>query len=491
MPLSLWLLRVSAACFAVWSAAQFFSLVPDRVFYPGEIEWMEGGIQTHVVRVAEGLPLYQKPSLEFTPYIYTPFYYFLCAAIGKIFGYGLPVLRMVSLLSFIGSLSVILLWTLKRTRTVLPGLIGAGLFASTFRLGGAWFDIARGDSLLVFLLLLSGFLLLEFKGQKSALASALICVLAFLTKQSALLPLVALVTASLLSAEKRDRLFAAGTAFGFAVAWLSLHLTTGGWFTYYVFQMPAAHTLLEEWKLWFFQQDLLGVMAIASFAVVLEMAASTEDRKPWRSSLTFVAFSLGVVGMTWSSRIHLGMYDNVLMPTHALMGLCVALSLGRYKQMSRYGALQTALLLGSLGMLWNLEYPLEAQRPTEGHLSAQKAFVARLKALPRGTWVPYHSASARAAGLEPRAHWAALADVNGGGGPVRKKFAKEVEAWFKKHSAPAIVWSINEPSTAWFYEPMTRYYRRSGRIQGPFPLTGWGQTPREIWVPKTGAEQNR
>lgn len=489
--LLLWSLRVGAAVFAVIALSDFFSLAPDRVFYPGELEWMEGGIQSHVVRVAEGLPLYAAPSIEFTAYIYTPFYYFVCALVGKIFGYGLPVLRLVSLVSFVGTLVVIVLWTFKKTRTVLPGIIGAGLYGATFRLGGAWFDIARGDSLLVFLLLLGAFLVLEGKSKGSAVAGAIVLVLAFLTKQSAVVPVAGLITSSWLSGEKRDRLFSGFALFGFLLSWLGLHLSTDGWFTYYVFEMPSMHGVFPEWKLWYFQRDLLGVLAISSFVLTAEAVASTEDKKRWVTSLGFLAFTVGIGGMTWSSRIHIGMYDNVLMPLHALLGLGVALLLGRSLTRARSTALQAAVVLGALGTLWNLEYPVEAQRPTAGHVEAHKAFVARLKTLPQGTWVPYHSSAARSAGHAPRAHWMAITDADRGSRQVADKLHKDAEAWLKAHTAPAIVWSINDPSTAWFYEPMTRYYRRAGRISGAPPLTGWGQVPREIWVPRTAADRER
>src|SRR5690606_13011645 len=142
---------------------------PARLSYKGELEWMEGGILGHVLRVTKGQSLYVEPTVEFTPYIYTPFYYWLCAGLGQIFGLSVSLLRAVSLFSFFGSAALIILFVRRTYGSYLPGVIGAGLFAATFRLGGAWFDIARGDSLVVMLLLLTATLLFCWKSRGTAI----------------------------------------------------------------------------------------------------------------------------------------------------------------------------------------------------------------------------------------------------------------------------------------------------------------------------------
>ena len=68
------------------------TIVPEqirlRARYPFELEWMEGGVLDHVRVVLSGQPLYRAPSVEFTPFIYTPFYYAVCAALARVFGVG-------------------------------------------------------------------------------------------------------------------------------------------------------------------------------------------------------------------------------------------------------------------------------------------------------------------------------------------------------------------------------------------------------------------
>ena len=136
-------LRIGLALLAATYLALFLGVALGRLGYPYELEWMEGGMHEHVRRILAGEPIYARPSLEFTAYIYPPFYY-LASAIGtKLIGAGLPALRMVSLLSALGIFGVIFLIVKRETRSIFPGLVSAGLFAACFRAGGAW----RGPAL--------------------------------------------------------------------------------------------------------------------------------------------------------------------------------------------------------------------------------------------------------------------------------------------------------------------------------------------------------
>jgi hypothetical protein len=394
---------------------------------------------------------------------------------------------VVSLLSFVASCGLIVFFVWRKTKTYLPGIIGAGIFAATFRLGGAWFDIARGDSLLVALLLLSATLLFCFDSRRSAIAAGVVLALSFLTKQSAAIPLAGLVGWAVLTRERRLVWFA-GVASGLvATSWLVLHLTSDGWFTYYVFSLPSHHPLLEDWKLLFWKDDVLGVLAIASFLLAFETYVQIEPtKKDFIRSLGFPLFVLGVTGQVWSSRFHLGMYDNVLMPLHAVLGLGVALALARLQTQARTSrAIEMVSLLALLATFWKLEYPVEQQLPGESRVKQYATLSERLEQLPEQTWIAFHSTPAIQLGKPPRAHWMALVDVQRGGGPEAELLQKSARKWLREKKTPAIVWSIRDPSDEWFRKEMQVFYRRSGRLHGPAPLTGWTQRPTEIWVPRS------
>jgi 4-amino-4-deoxy-L-arabinose transferase-like glycosyltransferase len=133
-----------------------------RIWYPFELEWMEGAMVDHVMRILKGELLYVEPSLEFIPCIYSPLYFYLAAIVSKVIGLGFLSLRLTSVLASIGTLIVLFRLVYKETSNVLAALLTSGLFATTYKISGAWFDIGRVDSLF-FLFLVCAIFLVRFK----------------------------------------------------------------------------------------------------------------------------------------------------------------------------------------------------------------------------------------------------------------------------------------------------------------------------------------
>ena len=80
---------------SVWVIITLGGYVAPRLVYPFDIEWMEGGMLVHALRLEQGLPLYPAPSAEFIPYIYPPLYPFLISLLGEpsyLVGRGLSIL---------------------------------------------------------------------------------------------------------------------------------------------------------------------------------------------------------------------------------------------------------------------------------------------------------------------------------------------------------------------------------------------------------------
>ena len=133
--------------FSAFFLIQLLWVTAGRVGYPFEIEWMEGGMLTHAIRLAEGQAIYAQPSTEFVPFFYTPGYPALLAAFGQIFGgVDFALARAVSLAA-----TLITMWLLfqvvRRETDVRFGFIAVGLYAALFRTNGAFYDLARPDAL--------------------------------------------------------------------------------------------------------------------------------------------------------------------------------------------------------------------------------------------------------------------------------------------------------------------------------------------------------
>src|SRR5262245_24466592 len=78
-----------------------------RMRFPFELEWMEGASIAHIDRLAHGLPLYVKPSLDFTPFIYPPLYFVVASWVAKLAGVGFVALRLVSFGASLGCFALL------------------------------------------------------------------------------------------------------------------------------------------------------------------------------------------------------------------------------------------------------------------------------------------------------------------------------------------------------------------------------------------------
>ena len=75
--------------------------------------------------------------------------------VSKLTGPGFVPLRLVSLVSSLGTAWIVHLFVRRETGRVVLGAIAAGIFLATWRTSGLYFDVARLDSLFTFLLLAS------------------------------------------------------------------------------------------------------------------------------------------------------------------------------------------------------------------------------------------------------------------------------------------------------------------------------------------------
>ena len=67
---------------ALYQITLLANAIAHRVAYPYDLEWMEGGMLHHALRIQQGQGIYNPPSIDFIPYLYTPLYPALLAMFG-------------------------------------------------------------------------------------------------------------------------------------------------------------------------------------------------------------------------------------------------------------------------------------------------------------------------------------------------------------------------------------------------------------------------
>ena len=392
--------------------ALFVTIAALRMGYPYELEWMEGGMLTHVDRVLAGEPLYVAPSLDFVPFIYTPLYFWVAAGAAALLGDGFFPLRLVSFLSTLGCFGLLFRFAWRETDSREAGLLAAGLFAATFQVSGLWLDLARVDSLFLFLLLGGAYAARYARGAAGLVIGGSVLGLAFLTKQSTLLAALPVLIWTVWMHRGLARgagLAAFAVVAGGGTLWLET--LSGGWFTYYVFTLPGHHALLPSVLVSFWSEDLLRPMGWAAFASVVFLASAPRDQR-----LFYLCLWAGLIGASYVSRLHSGGYVNVLIPAYAALALGFALSVGGMERWAlAQGAHVAALLWLGVGLqfaalLYNPNVPL----PRPGDWEAGDRALATIAGVSGTVWLPSQGYLAERAGKRPLAHAMGLVDVHRG-----------------------------------------------------------------------------
>jgi len=460
------LLACAGLLAAIGNILLWSTLACIRLTFPYALEWTENGMLAQVRWIAQGHAPYGPPSLRYMPTGKTPLYIYLSAASMALVGDGFLGPRLVSILAALGGQFLLAATVARETKHWLPGVIAAGLFAASYRFTGAWMDLAKTDSLFL-LLLLAAFLvgrLADDAGQAQGtnqesgaavwgqVASGLLYVAAYYTKQLAL-P-VALVLASVSLVVSRGRAWvrwATAAGVGLILFWV-LDTNTDGWFSFYTVETSMHHERASD--IWLFWQALLHQTwpaliagALYPFGVLfcahssgtpdgpgelgehrhrsawraLSVAIRTVTARQWSSLLLHLALGVGLVGASWVIFFKVWTYDNGFMPACLGLSLLSGMGLGGVLGSERAPGKASVALAVTIGVLVLVQfallvYPPLEQLPTRADREAGDALVARLSALDGKVWAFQHTYLGTLAGKGDYVHSAMLGDVIG---PIR------------------------------------------------------------------------
>jgi len=495
------ILRVWAVALAATALIGLLWVFLRRIAWPYDLEWMEGGMLTHALRIADGQPLYAPPSVDFIPYLYTPFYPALLAVLGKVVGIGYGLGRAVSVLSYLGA-SVLGYVFVRRAGGSRPiAFIAVSIPAAAYVSTGAFYDLVRPDSLFLFLTTLA--LLLGWwrrdRPWAGAVAAALL-VIAFFTKQTAS-PFIITLGAVLLVTQWRTALVYAGTlaVLGLPLLWILNH-NSQGWFWTYVFKLHQQHDfypgrafvgspvrlilllgpgmLLIPWalvrrrspSLWF-----ATVMGAAGAGVAcVGFGTQWAFTNAFMPGVFFLSLNLGVAA---SRLIELG--EDLPRLRTSVVYLCLALTV----------LLAPGFLLPRLGPKLPREWAMDAQTPTGydprrylptvADRARGDALIAQLRAAPGDVLIPFHPFYAHLAGKRTYLHRMGVLDVGRAGLGVPKGLAEAFAA--QRFSLVVMDYKIDGN---WNYWPgLLAQYQRTKPIDGPPVYSGSDTAPRYVLVP--------
>ena len=477
---------VSAGAIAI--IVELFVVFAQRLVYPFELEWMEGGTVSHIQVLLAGERLYREPSLAFTPYLYPPVYSYLSAFVARIVGVSLFAPRFVSVCSTIGSM--VLAARLVRGEGGRPVAVLATLsfIAISFGRCGWFMDLARVDSLFVVVILLATYLLRHGKAPWTAVAAGLVFALSFFTKQTGLI-LSGLVIFGSFFADRRRALIAGITfAVVSGVAFLIIDRATDGWFRYYAFTVPKSHPLrLLEWWPYFKAASweplpLVFVLALTGF-----VTGPFEKHRVW----TFAALVGGSFLGGYTSLMKQDGFINGIMPFLVTMAIVAGLGVEAILRAAAEKRRWRELGLGVVILQWFMAYASpKDQIPRKRDRVAGEQMLARLRERP-GPVLAFNSNyyATMAGHPEITAHTMALMDVIHMNDAARnEKLVTEMRTAIASGKYPTIV---TDDTLRWLPPEVMAAIQQSYRETQPPPFdaanttftrTGVVTRPKTIWT---------
>jgi hypothetical protein len=452
--------RGAVGCAIVVLVVTFFGLflwaAVRRMGYPFEVEWIESGILVSVLRIAHGQGLYVKPTLEFVPFLYAPVYLYVVAGVTKLAGghgalAGYGAMRLVSTLGTLGSCAAIYALVRTETQRRMAALAAAGLYVACYSVVLGFFDIGRLDSLFVMLLLLA--LLAQRRGHP--VVAALLWVVVFQTKQT-VLPLAVVILAA--EWQRPRRMVAALATFAVAAAGsvLWLNHATGGWYSFYLFDLVSGLPIVPRQVALFVPVSLVEPMAVA-WALIVAAAVTTRVKLGGATAMFYGFVSVALIGGIWFVEAHRGASVNAMMPAYAWVAVLFGVAMARLLDEAETNAaprLALAVLLAVAVQLVALIYNPGRYVPPQDAVARTQRFIGQVRALPGDVYVLNHSYDAVLAGKQPHAEGEALGavlDANPKG--LGTQLRGELDAAMAQHKYSAVVVdSLETQGTGWGFE---------------------------------------
>ena len=459
-------------------------VVAVRVGYPFDIEWLEGGVLLHALRLHQGLPIYGPPSAAFIPFNYTPLEPWVVAAISRVLfvPIGYPLGRAVSIAASIGVCWAIFHATRREGGERWEAFCAMGVLAAGYASTGAWLDLVRVDSLYL-ALAAGGFVVLRSRGERPSgvVLGATLLALSFFAKQAASVFLAAGALALCFVRWRLVPLYlaVAGGLVGGGYAYLQWR--SAGWFRRWVFEVPAGHAIEEQvlygraWER--MRHDHWPILVLVAGAILIAARARPWRRDDWRGLAFWLTFgAAAVLSAALGAAIRLA-YINAYLPALLAAAILAGAAAAVWRRTGRFGW-QVAVPCLLLVQFARSAYDPRPLFPGDNRARAAR-LIARLRDTPGEVLIPAHPFAAAQAGKSPSFHAMALVAARHGG----MGSPADLVAAVADQRYAAIVLHRPLPRDLELYRSykLAEFLPEESR---PRSLTGFDTEPRYLLVPK-------
>jgi hypothetical protein len=402
--------------------------------------------------------------------------------------------RTVSVVSFAGALALLVAGALReaprarllRLLAALVGVAGAGAVAAGFEFSGAFYDLARADSLLLLLEALALAAAFWGRGWPSAAAAGLCMALAFLTKQTGPVVGIGIGVGLLVASWRRALVYGAVSGVLMALGLLYLVKSSGGWFWTYIFKLHQSHPFRYDTlrytpvAMWDHAWPALVALLLATAGLALAGRLRRQDAILWATALAGIA--AGILGFAtmwaWPNAFIPGVY----FPLFAAAVLAARLVVHAAESERRGAAALAAVCALALGVQSaKVGRPLFKERmPNAADRAAAARFLETVRALPGDGFVPFHPFYSVLLHKRPFVHRMGVMDVRDSlGRPAG------LDQYIRERRFPWVVLDWKSQPGEWpFLDTQYRPVRelRDG-VDTVRSFAGAETWPRSVWVP--------
>lgn len=489
--------RGSVRAIAFYFIAAYIVVAVIRIYYPFELEWMEGAIVDQCRRVLDSRGIYVRPSVEFVPFIYTPLYYYVSALFMKLLGTGFAAARLVSFLSSLGSMLFLYLIVRRETRKFIPALLAASFFAAAYKFTGAWYDLAWVDSMYVCLLMASVYVVARYDDARGPLWSAVLLWIAYFTKQTTFI-MVGVIGAWYLFENRKYFLYFLSlfTVLTAAIMILMYYLTNG-WFIYYTLLLPRSHRLLHDvffsfWSEYIFDSFPIFILILAAYLI---FRGNINSADPILKIRLYFASFIGLLLSSYFQAVHSGAYHNSMIPAAAGIALIMGIMYSQLREVigkdrPRWEILLMIAVILQFAVLIYLPSRLV---PDEADRQTGREFLELLGSIKGEVYTIDNGFYPAMVGKKTYAHRMAIYDViraseiEFNGIRTSEALKNEIIRYFKERKFAAVITGDNsmfpEPGLIKQYYPVEREIWES--YTHFYPVTGHRSRPEKLYLPET------
>jgi len=442
-----WALTISVGL-SVGFVLLFLVIAAIQFLYPYEIDWYEGIMLDHAMRVLEHKPIYSQPTIDFTAALYQPLYYYASAFFLKLGGIGYSSGRLLSILCSLGSTVLLSYLAYFFTQKKWSLWATAGLFLAANDLTGYTYTLCRVDSLMLFFLI-AGTILLIRGSIPSIIGASLFFLLAFFTKQQAIFFIPCAVLWIFLNDWRKGLVFLGVLTLGIATITLLLQSATDGWYGHIVYYIPSVKSKTFGWlrtltaiPYYFLRYWGIGLMLITLYVLSLKHQIFPYLKSKEGLILLMLVTSLAQAALHRGDQMS---YMNVLLPLAAFIALYLVIVVANSSNdTSRVFQIGLAMQLAAL--IYNPKYEVLAL-PSKSDAYAAEQFLQKLKGIDGEVLMPNHSFIGRFAGKASHANSQTTWDFLVVNDWVAKKLKQDMEGAYANQRYSAIIVDKNPLAT--------------------------------------------